>query len=290
MLNPSHSISQKPLPPYAPDFLIIGAQKAGTTALFHYLKMHPNIKASNPKEIHFFNCDNRFARGYDFYHSFFPQKTSGTDKTFEASGSYLAHGRAPERIFKYNPALKLIVLVRDPAERAFSAWNMYRKRYTMNRNWFFDEWVASCCNPDREFIKRNPDRLFNFSDYITDELRGIHTGKGTAMEAPVTPQGLYYLHLSKYLAWFRRDQILVIKSENFLKATRATLKKIELFLDIAAHDWDASNLAPVFEGQYSEVIDRGARKMLDDFYRQDSENLFNLLGEKPSWGPKGRTP
>src|SRR5208283_4238553 len=93
-----------------PSFIIIGAQKAGTTALFDYLSKNPQIICGTEKEIDFFNCAGRFRQGEEFYHSHFPILES-MDKdsiTFEASGGYLANPLAAKRIFEYNPKIKLI--------------------------------------------------------------------------------------------------------------------------------------------------------------------------------------
>jgi len=136
-----------------PAFLIIGAQKAGTSALHHYLAQHPNIKRPKKKEIDFFSpeavkgwCDHpdyallSAAAEGDFYQPDFytratrwygcqfppPHELGPGCITYESTPNYLYFPAVAKRIAKYNALIKLIVLVRDPAERAFSAWNMFR--------------------------------------------------------------------------------------------------------------------------------------------------------------------
>src|SRR5947209_1159841 len=120
-----------------PDFLIIGAQKAGTTSLYRYLAAHPDIVASTRKEVHFF--DINFWRGEWWYRSLFPLRRRLQRRpplrnrpaiTGEASPYYLFHPFAPERAAQLLPDAKLIVLLRDPVERA---WSHYRHEVANGR-------------------------------------------------------------------------------------------------------------------------------------------------------------
>ncbi len=276
MLSAISSIFRKPLPQNAPKFLIIGGQKCGTTALHQYLTLHPQVKAATPKELHYFSCDNRFYKGIEYYHSFFPE-THGGEITFEASPSYLAKTVAAERIYEYNPNIKIIVLIRDPVERAYSAWNMYNKRYENNRNWFFEEWLIDCNNEGQQVAKRDAYRLLNFNDFITNELEHFGKAGQTTLEAPVIPQGFYYSHLSRYFSLFNRDQFFIIENSNMLENTKRVLCEVESFIGLQPHNWEASELTPIFEGQYSENMDNETRSLLFDLYQADREKLIGLL-------------
>lgn len=104
-------------------FLIVGAMKAGTTSLHHCLKQHPDLTAARRKEVHYFDdrkgskCGGNYIyRGGEWYDRQFPE---GPNK-FESSPMYLFHPLAPERIAKYNPNMKIIILLRDPVWRAIS--------------------------------------------------------------------------------------------------------------------------------------------------------------------------
>ncbi|MGZ8918140.1 MAG: sulfotransferase family protein [Methylobacter sp.] len=108
-----------------PNFMIIGAQKAGTTALYEYLSRHPQIQPTKVKELHYFNCEARYKNGIEFYRSFFQLDTE-SKLLFDASPGYLNNANAPKRIYAHNPNVKIIILLRDPVERAYSAWNMYK--------------------------------------------------------------------------------------------------------------------------------------------------------------------
>ncbi|MEJ2557594.1 MAG: sulfotransferase domain-containing protein, partial [Anaerolineae bacterium] len=113
-----------------PDFLIIGAQKCGTDSLFRYLGGHPCIKLASSKEAHYF--DLKFDKGINWYRSHFPlipykysvKRLRKQDLiTGEATPYYLFHPHAPGRAAAIVPHVKLIVLLRNPADRAYSHYN-----------------------------------------------------------------------------------------------------------------------------------------------------------------------
>lgn len=100
-----------------PHFLIIGAARSGTTSLYSYLVEHPRVVAAAKKELHFF--DLRFPNGPAWYRDQFPSLSPDTI-TGEASPYYLFHSHVPKRVFKLLPHVKLIVLLRNPVDRAYS--------------------------------------------------------------------------------------------------------------------------------------------------------------------------
>src|SRR5438105_15608557 len=112
------------------SFVIAGAQKSGTTALNYYLKRHPQIALPVKKELHFFDRDELFAGApvsYEPLHRMFRPTRPGTIAG-ENTPIYLYWRPALERIREYNAAIKLIAILRNPIERAFSQWNMQRQR------------------------------------------------------------------------------------------------------------------------------------------------------------------
>ena len=117
-----------------PDFLIVGAQKAGTTSMWTYLGSHPEIVPSRLKEPRYF--DWNYARGQDWYQARFPtqrvlRRFASPERdhalTGEASTEYLLHRAAPVRAAELVPEAKIIVMVRDPVDRAFSHYRMVRR-------------------------------------------------------------------------------------------------------------------------------------------------------------------
>ncbi len=110
-------------------FVIGGAQKGGTTALDGMLRAHPSVSMASIKEPKWFDDDRRCANAPDFgdCHALFepadPRRLRG-----EASPTYCGWPPAAGRIRDYNPAMRWILLLRDPAARAYSQWNMRRSR------------------------------------------------------------------------------------------------------------------------------------------------------------------
>ena len=271
------------LPENAPTFMIVGAQKAGTTALYSFLSQHPGVSATEPKELHFINCENRYALGLDYYHSLFPV-TVEKELTFDSSASYLSNLHAAERIFKYNRHVKIIAILKDPVKRAFSAWNMYQERYKINKNWFFENWISMCTPLGTQIIQRSENTLFDFKRYVLEEI-GQMGNSGTAiLEASVIPQGYYVDQLRRYFTIFPKTQILVIESSELRNDTISTLQNVERFLGLPLFDWSEANLNPVFEGNYEqEVMDNDIFNILTTHYEIYNQKLFQLLGRNFDW-------
>ena len=104
-----------------PDFLIIGAQKAGTGFLHHYLTEHPAILSAAQKEIHYFTI--HYGRGPGWYRAQFPLERlvhPAGHMTGEASPNYIYHPRAAERANDLVPSARIIAILRDPVSRATS--------------------------------------------------------------------------------------------------------------------------------------------------------------------------
>lgn len=110
------------------DFLIIGAAKAGTTSLASWLGKHPDVCMSSPKETMFFGSPKLFDRGLDWFHANFFSHYQGESLLGDATPAYSnrdRHPGTPERVFRANPAVKIIYIVRNPIRKAESSWQMY---------------------------------------------------------------------------------------------------------------------------------------------------------------------
>ena len=274
-----------PFPHLKPCAIGIGAQKAGTTALYEYLALHPNVAPSKIKEIDFFNCDSRYARGIKFYHSHFPGRTPRNLErvTFDITPGYLGGAsKAAQRIYDYNPNVKLIALLRNPITRAHSAWQMYQRNYQKNPSWFF-EWVQRCDKTLKpgSFIQRPPSFGKDFSEDIANEIAIVE--KGQSIEMPILLLGAYNELLSYYLNLFPRQQILVLSSEEMREDTLGHLRRIEKFVGLPPHSWRADETKPRFTGKYEESIPRKAYALMDTFYRDRNRALFSTLRTEFPW-------
>jgi len=190
------------------DFVICGTQKGGTTALDEYLREHSEICMAEKKEVHFFNDDKYFLNGennYSKYQSHFAPKKKHK-LLGEASPVYMYWEKAPKRIWEYNPNMKLIVLLRNPIERAYSHWNMMRL---------------------------NGDDELQFSDAITQEKD--RCGKTWSLQRRLysyTDRGFYVGQLRRLWKYFPRKNILIIKSDMLKHEPEIVLQDVCEFLYI----------------------------------------------------------
>lgn len=252
-----------------PAFLIIGAQKGGTTSLYHYLARHPLVVSSRDKEIGFFSLDEKYRQGYGWYHAQFPLPyllKKGT-QAFEATPEYLYYPECPERIHRYDPRMKLVVVLRDPVERAYSAWNMFRN--------FRNDPVHYRLTEER-----------SFEDAVAAEM-GFLEGRGAGvapLERSYVRRGLYFEQIERYLRYFPREQIFITENDLIRSDRAGVLAEISRFLNLPAWDWSSVGKGSFNVGRYEgEAMPDRVRMLLADFYRPHNEKLFQFLGVRYDW-------
>lgn len=270
-----------------PSFFIIGAQKSGTTALFHYLCEHPDVVSGHKKEIHFFNRDQRYIeRGMNYYHSQFPLpfELGECGVTFDATPKYIYCPKCPKRIHTYNPHAKMILLLRNPVERAYSAWNMFRKFHYDQRSPLLPGWFSMNAS-DREGMRR----LLTRKEYPSfEEAVRYEIDNSLSEEAFLEPsfvrRGLYAKQIERYFKYFHREQIMIIDSRRLRKETNRTLEDIVAFVGLRPHDWSRNeNERRRVAGEYKTPISQEAQAYLTEFYRPHNERLYELLSHNFGW-------
>lgn len=190
------------------DFLIIGAEKAGTTALFRYIWRHPELYLPYQKEVNFFADENRFDRGVPWYIETYFSDADERKLWGEVSPQYMGYTCAPSRIKAAFPEVKLISILRNPIDRSYSHYRMAVRRGTETRS--FAEVIA--------------DRLEHFSE-------PPETG-GKDDSPYLLNFSLYGKVLERYLQYFGGDQILILFQEDLLSDPRAVLAKLFSFLQV----------------------------------------------------------
>ena len=248
--------------------------------MFNYLSKHPKIAATKRKEHHFFNCNKNYAKGFVFYQNLF-LVTAADQLTFDASPGYLVDPKSPSRIYSYNPKIKMIVLLRNPVDRAYSAWQMYTQRYKSNRDWYYQGWIPFCGGEAAHYMRRNDESIFSFHSFIEEEMK--YLDQGFAIEAPVLDHGFYGIQLERYFDIFNRDQILIIHSDMLRLHTREVLKNVQDFIGVKHHEFESEDLAPVFMGNYVEQMEARTRSLLKSYYQLHDERLFRLLNIQEIW-------
>jgi phosphoglycolate phosphatase-like HAD superfamily hydrolase len=257
-----------------PGFLIVGAERCGTTSLFHVLRQHPAIFSSTlpRKEVHYF--DQRYQRfGLGWYQCHFPlaararliaRRVGLEPVAFEATANYMFHPLAPSRIHHDLPGVKLIVLVRDPVERAYSAHANHIGHGLETEPFeraleLEDERLAG----EAERLAADPGyRSYNHRHY-SYRVRGHYADQ---LE-----------HLERI---FGRDQIHVIDSGDFFAAPGPAYDQVLGFLGLARRGDPA--FTPQNARPRSPMPD-SVRAALEEHYRPHDERLARWLDRPPSW-------
>lgn len=240
-----------------PSLVIVGAQKAGTTTLFDILAQHPQIIPPKRKEISFFNREERYEQGMGAYWREFPPATTlGRRRiTLDASPMYLYHPQAAERIARHLPQAWCMVVLRDPVERAFSAWNMYHG--------FKDD--------PRHGHLYDPR---SFEQAVEDEL----SGKVDIPARRYLDRSKYLPQLARYLQHVGRERLIIEQFERLKSDAAALVNEVlgRLGLDPMPLDH------PAFASRsntrsYQQAMDPGMARMLAEHFRDDQIAVARLL-------------
>ncbi|WP_307411852.1 sulfotransferase domain-containing protein [Neobacillus ginsengisoli] len=238
-----------------PDFLIIGAMKCGTTTLYKNLVKHSSIVSARRKELHFFDKDDEFIKGVDWYREQFPLlfKKKFKDKspfiTGEASPRYLFIPEVPQRVFEAMPQVKLIVLLRNPVDRAYSHYHHF---------------------------KRKGLESLSFEEAIKKEENGLLDSN---INRNYLARGKYYEQLKRWMNLFSREQFLILKSEDYFRDPIAGINQVCQFLNV--QEW---NLEYTKEpSQPYPEMEVGTKERLANYFKPYNEKLYDYLGVNFDW-------
>jgi sulfotransferase family protein len=234
-----------------PDFVVIGGRKCGTTFLYHLLTQHPHVERAAGKEVHFFN--RSFDEGVEWYRRCFPQprwKDGRRSITGEATPGYLSSPPVPERMAEVIPQARLIALLRNPVDRAYSDYNHVARKEQDTR-------------PLEEAM-----------DYA---------GLGDTRNKFLS-KGIYVDHLLRWSRFFSDEQMLVLKSEDFFERPVNTLKLVLNFLDLP--DWEPKIWGLRYrrnKGNYEQKMDPAIRRRLEEYFEPHNRRLYEYLGMDFGW-------
>lgn len=235
------------------NFIVVGVQKAGTTALFDYLGDSPAVALSKVKEVHFFDDETvDWSRpDYGPYHAQF-ESAAPTALHGEATPIYLYWPGSLERIAAYNPNIRLIVMLRDPVERAWSHWRMEYSRGVET-------------HPFSWCIREGRQRLF------AAEPWGVHR------EFSYVERGFYGEQIERLFSTFPREQVLVLTADGLREQPGESLGQVANFLEIPRGG--AVEHRDVHVGQEVGVqLAAEDRAYLRSLYAHDMARLTSLTG------------
>ena len=242
-----------------PDFIIIGSPRCGTTSLYKYITSHPQILPAANKEICFFS--EHFNKGLAWYQAHFPPPIEAHHfLTGEATPTYLTHPLAPSRLHGCLPKVKLIVILRNPVDRALSHYQMLVRRGTECRT---------------------------FEKAIDDELQLLSAATETSLADKSYWKNCHYIYKSLYACslkqWmnlFPREQFLILQSEEFYANPTATLSQVFNFLDLP--DYQLSYYKQYNGGNYQPANDVVCQR-LREYFQPHNRELAEYLQREFAW-------
>ena len=248
-----------------PSFLILGAQKSGTSSLYAHLEGHPQVIGAVWKEVFFFG--HNFSKGERWYRAHFPLRRRLARKnavTGEATPYSLFHPCAAEQMAHTVPGARLIVLLRDPVDRTISHyWHQVER--------------------GRERLSL-PDALAAEKDRLEEAEHALQTDcsrfRYNHLHFAYTGRSLYAKQLERYARHFDRDQLLVLKSEDFFHRPQRTFDRVTDFLGLER--WTLPEAAPRNTGTYPET-NAATRAHLERFFQPHNRALYDFLNAEEPW-------
>ena len=259
----------------APDFLLIGTKRGGTTSMWHNVLAHPAVMPMFPtprlKSPHFF--DMNYTRGMAWYRSHFATMSErravaarlGADPVAgESSPYYMYHPLVAERVARDLPEAKIIVLLRDPVERAYSHWKE-RSKEGVETLTFEDALAAEGERTEGEVEKIRNDPSYYSLAHDSFSYRA---------------RGRYIEHLSPWLSLVPAEQLLILVSEDFYADPRTVYRQVENFLGIPHHEVEEFK-------HHNYTPRRGVPERLvgelAEYYQPSNKAIESLLGRELPW-------
>ncbi len=259
-----------------PDFLVIGAQRSGTSSMYKYLEHHPCVLSSLRKETEYFS--SRWNRGEAWYRGHFPSRARRAFEarrrgfgvlSFEASPNYIFHPLAPARAARLLPHAKLIVLLRNPADRAFShhGHEMRAGRETLSFEEALDREEARLAGQEARMVKEPGYRSLAWEHYSYQS------------------RGHYAEQLVRWRRYFAPERFLVLRSEDLYANPARSYRRVLSFLGLP--DWVP---AQFYNHSYlgvgappSEPLPPALRRRLGKVFAASNRELCSLLGDDFGW-------
>lgn len=261
-----------------PDFMIIGVQKSGTSTLHQLLSQHPRLKGSQRKELHYFDTPASRRPSLKHYQKNFRKLFYDRSLTFESTPKYIFVEQVAAELFRHNLLLKILVNLRDPVSRAFSAWNMHKMNLAADRK----HGAAIKIDPKfGQFLQQEfglgTDQFPTFDQHVERALDPMSQDDYGA----VIERGIYHTQLERYFKHFPRGQFLILEFEEFVESPRQTLHQITDFLEVPRYQ--SYVIHKINEGFCDSKISSDAQSRLKKFYQPQNQKLYQLLGRRFDW-------
>ena len=250
-----------------PNVIIAGCPKCGTRALLNFLSLNPYIVPAS-QETHYFDNDDNYEKGVDWYKSFFPPRIE-SQIGIEKTPAYFASLTAPKRIHDMNSSIRIIIIVCEPVKRAISRYAQYRSQNGSSQS--FDE---------------------RFFSQTTGELEP---------SKPTIQGGIYYNHLQLWLKLFSIDQLFFVDGDRLVIDPVSEVRRVETFLNIPHYVNRSVIVFDKQKGFYCQMknghvyclgetkgrphpaVDPVLKQKIADFYQPHNELFMKAVGRRFKW-------
>jgi hypothetical protein len=255
-----------------PTWIVVGAQRSGTSSLYEYLVSHPLVLRAATEEVHYF--DYNYHRGMEWYQGNFAtrlhgkiiaQRHGGEAATGEATPYYMAHPLALERIARDLPEVRILVVLRNPVDRAYSHFQHER---ALGR-----EPLASFA----EALDREPERLAGEAERIRAEPAYYSFAH---QNFSYITRGYYAGQMERIFALFPRENVMVIASERLARQPEEAYAEVLEFLGLPGH---SLRRFPRHSALHYPPMDTAVRARLQELFAPENERLFRLIEADYGW-------
>lgn len=254
-----------------PDCIIIGAGKSGTTSLHNELAQHPQIIQAKEKEVSFFNRD--YFKGLSYYRANYPiiRGRFGGFRRIDGTPGYLDHPHCAKRIKRHVPGAKLIAVLRNPIERAISH---YYHAVRLNRE---SMPLREALEQDEEEAGQAFDRMANDPDDSDPNQENPF-----AVKNAYKLRGQYLDRIEQYWKHFPKEQLLILRSEDFFERPADILREVTRFVGVD-ENFEWRDLRPQNVGTNRSKVPEDLRAMLKEYFEPHNRRLEEALGRKMGW-------
>ena len=262
-------VSQKNIPC---KFIIVGAQKAGTTSLYDYMTLHPQIESAYEKEIHYFS--KYYKKSKAWYRAHFKKRADDAPYenilTGEASPYYLYHPLSANRIKSFDADMKIIIILRDPVERAYSHYHHQIRGETESLS--FSEAIAA---EDKRLAGKD-DWIKKTNQHSPEHQRYSYKKRGEYLE-----------QIKRFHDHFPRENIIILNSKNLFSEPLICLNTVWGFLGLENYIPTGELKARNIGGYQIPDEDKKTIRMLKEYYKPLNDELFAYIKKDFGWNNEG---
>jgi hypothetical protein len=282
-----------------PKFIIIGAQKSGTTSLYEYICQHPLVVKGKRRETHYFDwrfnsqiLETNISGHRQYYSNFFEKdllKKHPSLITGESTPSYLLYSDLVlPRLKLYVPWCKIIIILRNPIERAYSQYEMIKdpngspeQLKNRGQSHYGEKSFEDIVNEEISELQAN--NINERSTYQEFQRKIISTAPFNHGGHSILSRGLYCFQVEHYLKEWPRDQLLILLTKDIKSGSvlQDCMNKVFKFIDLPEED--IADVEKKNTRNYQNSLKSETKQRLEEFYQPYNERLFKLLGYEMEW-------